>query len=416
MFSFVAAVLTFAALLLSLADADAADTERVLESLDGISAGAPYGLVADASGSLYGVGNPTSSHKNGTIFRLRKASDGRWGMAVLYEFKGWTDGSFPSNYLIFDSTGNIYGTTAYAGGVTGCSCGIVFELTPTASGPWKETTLYSFKGGTDGAVPVSGVSAAADGNFYGTTTTGGQPYNSGTVFKLSPISGGGWSESVIYNFQGGSDGADPIAQLVLDKRGNFFGLTGFGGSSACPNGCGTIFEISPDSGSWSEKVIYVFTNGADGVPGLAALAIDDAGNLYGATPNGGDVSGCNGAGCGAVFELSRDSQGGWSFTTLYSFLDGNDGASPEATLAVTRAGHIYGATSGGGMPCLCGTVFELSPNSGGGWVETILYTFAGGNDGELPYGGFLRSSAGSLYGTTLAGGTANKGTVFEIIP
>lgn len=388
----------------------AAQTEKVLYSFNGVNAGGPYSLTVDAAGNLYGVSSYTPTHKYGAVFKLTKGPTGHWSMTVLYDFRGAADGEGPNGNLVFDAVGNLYGTTEYGGGVYNCSCGVVFELSPTASGPWKETTLYSFKGGTDGALPQAGVIFDAAGNLYGTAASGG-------VFELSPNSQGGWTKTAIYAFKGGSDGLSSYAPLVFDQSGNLYGVTEFGGGiGSCYEtwGCGTVFELTPNSGSWTEKVLYAFTGQGDGGDPFGGLVIDNQGNLYGVTAIGGNLSGCGGSGCGTVFELSLGSDGLWTESNPYAFLGGDDGAYPQAQLAISGAVHFYGVATQGGSACGCGTVFELSKTQHG-WAESTVHQFAGGSDGAYPYGGVVFNKQGTIFGATGAGGTNNQGTVFNLI-
>jgi hypothetical protein len=341
---------------------------------------------------------------------------------VLYAFQGGSDGSSPSSGLIFDSSGNLYGTTAEGGGGA-CTngfagCGTVFELSPNGSGGWMESMLYSFQGGSDGASPSSGLIFDQAGNLYGTASHGGVFVGGndglGTVFELSPNGSGGWTESVLYSFQGGSDGEYPQG-LIFDQRGNLYGTTSGGGGTCGKFGvgtCGTVFELSPNgSGGWTETLIYVFQS-SDGIwnpnPGLV---FDEAGNLYGTTPQTGGSAGCfNGLGCGAVFELSPNGSGGWREALLYAFRGGSDGGYPTPMLIFDRAGNLYDtAEQGGQAQCPstdfgCGTVFELSPNGSGGWTKTTLYSFQGGSDGWNPQAGLIFDETGNLFGTTSGGG------------
>ncbi len=226
------------------------DTEQVLYSFNGVNLIPPFTpLTIDASGNLYGASVIATTSKYGAIFKLTKGTDGRWATTTLYEFRGAADGRGPKGNLIFDAAGNLYGTTLYTGKTEYC-CGTVFELTPTASGPWKENTLYSFKGGDDGGVPNgSGLVFDNAGNLYGTTSEYGQG-GYGTVFELSPTATGGWTETVLYSFQGGSDGAAPESGLIFDKVGNLYAETPAGGGktngSCIYGGCGTIFELTWD--------------------------------------------------------------------------------------------------------------------------------------------------------------------------
>ena len=337
-------------------------------------------------------------------------------MTTLYEFRGAADGRGPKGNLIFDAAGNLYGTTLYTGKTEYC-CGTVFELTPTASGPWKQTTLYSFKGGDDGGVPNgSGLVFDNAGNLYGTTSEYGQG-GYGTVFELSPTATGGWTQTVLYSFRGGSDGAAPESGLVFDKVGNLYGETPAGGgktNGACIyGGCGTIFELTPGSDGWTENLLYSFSGGTDGGGPAGGLDMDAAGNLYGAASFGANSS-CP-SGCGAAFELSPGTGGTWTESVLYAF-SGRDGSNPLGPLILSRDGDLYGATETGGPTCNCGTVFELSPNSEGGWNQNILYAFTGGSDGLYPQTGLVEDKTGSFYGATYEGGAYNMGTIFKIFP
>jgi len=215
----------------------------------------------------------------------------------------------------------------------------------------------------------------------------------------------------------------------MDQAGNLYGTTSSGGLSECYEffpGCGTVFELKPPETPclsapcpWTEIVLHTFTGGSDGAfPAEGDLIFDQAGNLYGTTEDGGLSEGCD-FGCGTVFKLSP-SGSGWTETILYSFAGGNDGEGPIAGLVFDRAGNLYGTTVDGGLPNCgvypgCGTVFELSP-SGSGWTESVLYRFAGGDDGWLPAGGVILDSAGNIYGTTQLGGESGAGTVFELSP
>ncbi len=244
----------------------------------------------------------------------------------------------------------------------------------------SESVIYDFLAGHDGHTPQAGVVFDADGNLYGTTIIGGT-HNFGTVFELSPVAGGGWAETVIHSFTGGLDGGDPFAALTLDAPGNLYGITEVGGA----HDNGTVFEFSPVSGGgWHETVLHSFTGGLDGQDPLGSLVFDAAGNLYGTAANGGAH------GNGNVFELSPSSGGLWHETVLHSFTGGTDGGAPVSNLVFDTAGNLYGTTEAGGIAsdCTsggrngCGIVFELSPISGG-WHETVIHAFNGTN-GAFP--------------------------------
>ena len=392
--------------------------EKVLFNFNGTDGYQPmYGLIFDAAGNLYGTafggGDPSCGDPNGcgTVFQLTPAPGGGWTETVLHSFKGYpTDGSYPYAGVIFDAAGNLYGTTDWGGTYGG---GTVFELTPTAGGGWTEKVLHSFGNGADAAFPYACLIFDAAGNLYG-TTGGGGTYGVGTVFELSPAAGGGWTETVLHSFNG-SDGHGPEAGLIFDAAGKLYGTTAWGGTGTdCLNtGCGTVFKLTPVAGGgWTETVLHSFSN-TDGALPFAGLIFDAAGNLYGTTQQGGSY------GFGTVFELTPTAGGGWTETVLFSFngnWSGRDGGLPEAGLIFDAAGNLYGTTGAGGTYAY-GTAFELTPTAGGGWTETVLHSFNNnGTDGESPLAGLIFDAAGNLYGTTGGGGTYGLGMVFELTP
>jgi uncharacterized repeat protein (TIGR03803 family) len=316
--------------------------ETVLYSFTGGTDGRSpdAGLIRDSAGNLYGTTSGGGASDKGVVFKL----DTTGTETVLHRFTG-ADGSGPQAGLIRDSAGNFYGTTV-RGGRSGC--GVVFKLDTTGS----YAVLYSFKGyPTDGLNPYAGLIADSAGNLYGTTNQGGA-FNAGVVFKLD-TSG---TETVLYTFTGGADGANPTAGLIQGSAGNLYGTTGYGGAS----GAGVVFKLDT---SGTETVLYTFTGGADGGNPYAGLIRDSAGNLYGTTEYGGTARGglCfTGGGCGVVFEL--DTTG--TETVLYSFTGGADGSNPEASLIRNSAGNLYGTASGGGISgngAGNGVVFRIQP-------------------------------------------------------
>ena len=255
------------------------------------------------------------------------------------------------------------------------------------------------------------------GNLYGTTSAGG-PDDYGTVFELKPSTGGGWTETVLFRFNG-IDGASPRSGLIFDKFGDLYGTTAYGGSTsgACSSqieGCGTVFElIHKPGGTWAEKVLHVFNrDGTDGTVPVAGLNFDAANNLYGITQLGGSTDG------GVVFELTRGAGGVWTESLLHTFAESaTDGYNSLGGLIFDAAGNIYGTTGGGGGGTNRGTVFEMTPAGGGSWTETILYAFKDNKvDGIIPYGGVIFDKSGNLYGLTEDGGTKGFGTAFELTP
>jgi uncharacterized repeat protein (TIGR03803 family) len=288
----------------------------------------------------------------------------------------------------------------------------VFELSPKHGGGWTETVIHSFGNGSDGTNPLGGVIFDGAGNLYGTTSAGGI-HGGGTVFELSPKDGGGWTETVIHSFGNGNDGVQPSYEnLIFDAAGNLYGTTFEGGI----HGVGTVFELSPrPSSGWTEVVLHSFNfNSSDGAGPEAGLIFDSNGNLYGTTAYGGIHDSCP-ENCGTVFELSPKT-GGWTEKILHSFGSGTDGVNPVAALILDEAGNLYSTTAQGGIHTY-GTVFEMLPKEGGGWTETVLHSFGNPNDGVAPLAGLIADEAGNLYGTTNSGGIHNnRGTVFEITP
>ena len=290
-----------------------------------------------------------------------------------------------------------------------------FAITP------KESVLYRFKGGSDGAIPAASLIEDQAHNLYGTTVHGGTS-NLGTVVEISPP-GTAWTETVLYSFAGGSDGANPFGNLVADKAGNLYGTTLVGGGSAnCPGtpaGCGIVFQLAPPAAQgdpWTETVLYSFAGLTDGANPDAGLIMDSTGNLYGTTLNGGGVT-CGTSTCGTVFELTPPAtQGGpWTETVLHAFGKRSDGAHPTAGLAFGLRGALFGTTSGGNKNAQAGIVFKLKPpaTQGGSWTEGVLYRFTGGSDGANPNAALVVDKTGNLYGTTYGGGQS-YGVIFEI--
>ena len=403
-------------------------------------------LIADASGALYGTTETGGSGTGcgggcGTVFKLTPPpkTGGPWIESVLYSFTNSPDGALPQASLIADASGALYGTTTSGG--TGCSsgaCGTVFKLTPPpkTGGPWTENVLYSFTGGSDGGIPLGSLFADASGALYGTTEVGGSG-GGGTVFKLTPPTPPAttWTVSVLYSFAGGSDGANPQAGVIADTSGALYSTTLQGGvSGGCAGrGCGTVFKLTPPTPpatTWTESVLYIFTDVPDGSLPQAGLIIADAsGALYGTTAFGGTGSACGGIGCGTVFKLTPPTPPAttWTETVLYNFTGGSDGAAPVAGLIADASGALYGTTQGGGIGCTgnpvpgCGTVFKLTPPTPPAttWTVSVLYNFTGGSDGAVPDAGLIADASGALYSTTANdGGTgcsgSGCGTVFKL--
>ena len=384
-------------------------------------------LIVDQAGNLYGTTvyggtNNCSRTGCGVVFKLAPNSGGSWTESVLYRFAGGNDGANPYAGLILDAAGNLYGTTS-SGGANGFG-GTVFKLTPNKDGTWSESVLYSFcsfTNCTDGGFPYAGVILDHAGNLYGTTVYGGNSANNcnggnlncGVVYKLTPKSGGGWTESVLYNFTGGSDGGAPPGGLIFDQSGNLYGTAQESNAGSCRFGCGVVFQLTPQSnGSWTESVLHSFTGGGDGGIPAGGLIFDAKGNLYGATVLGGHIGRCS-VGCGVAFELTPNG-GSWTESVLHQFR-GRDGGFPAAGLTFDAAGNLYGTTEVDGPGTTNGVVFKLTPNSSGGWRETVVHAFQN-RPGSSPRAGVVFDAAGNLYGTTYGDGTATFGSVFEIMP
>jgi uncharacterized repeat protein (TIGR03803 family) len=377
-----------------------AQTYHVIHNFTGDQAGAtPYGgPTLDRSGNLYGTTNLGGANGSGSVYKLTLHGSS-WIYSPLYSFKGGPDGAGPGfGSLVIGTDGRLYGTTEGGG-----NFGIAFSVQPSGSictsvlCPWTDTAIHRFGNGGDGAQPIGGLVADVAGNLYGTTSEGGTT-NNGTVFELTR-SGQSWTETTLYNFAGGTDGANPPAGVSLDAAGNLYGTSSFGGA----NGVGAIYKLTHSGSGWTESILYNFQGASDGDFPVGGVIVDQAGNLYGGTFDGGDNGG------GVVYELSP-SGGSWTFTTLHSF-SGSFGG-PYNKLAFGADGSLYGATNtDGGF----GSVFKLTP-SGGSWTFTDLYDFTGGADGGDPYGSVTVDAHGNVFGTTAIGGTNNQGVAFEITP
>jgi uncharacterized repeat protein (TIGR03803 family) len=318
---------------------------------------------------------------------------------VIYYFNG-VDGAFPYNGVIFKG-GNLYGVT-YAGGVYGY--GTVFELTPNGSA-WTETVLYSFTGGSDGAFPFADLTFDAAGNLYGTTLNGGT-YGGGVVFELTPAQSG-WTETVLRSFRTRPHSSSAYPSRLTYKGRKLYGTITAEGAY----GAGAVFELVQSKQGWSGKTLYNFSGGNDGGGPAGGLTFDATGNLYGTAQGGGSGSG------GVVFELTP-SGGRWTETVLYNFqcCDG-DGIVPSG-VNMSKAGNLFGTTTQGGTgSCFgyngCGTVWELT-HSDAGWTENVLYNFAGAGDGNWPNSDLLINRAG-IFGTT-RGLVSGDTTVFQLTP
>jgi uncharacterized repeat protein (TIGR03803 family) len=334
-------------------------------------------------------------------------------MQILHGFTGGADGGFARAGLVSDASGAFYGATT-SGGQYGA--GVVFKLTPPASGAaqWTETVLYEFDGGTNGGAVFGSLTLGKNGALYGVAAAGGTG-NAGDVFRLSPPAAGKteWTHKIIYGFAGQPDGYDPWGAVIQDKDGTVYGTTTLGGA----NGLGMVFKLTPPAKAgqqWTETVLHDFAGKSDGRVPFSGLLQGPGGVLYGTA---GGAGGSNGQDEGVVFEMTPPPAGSsqWGFTVLHSFKGGADGAEPMGTLIAGKNGVLYGTTCGGGSGL--GTVYALTPPANGAtaWTETVLYRIKGmGQDGNGPQSGVTMDASGALYGTTLADGGSTLGEVFKL--
>jgi uncharacterized repeat protein (TIGR03803 family) len=378
----------------------------VVNNFSGANGARPVaGLVLDNAGNLYGTTSMGGSG-HGTVFELSPASGGAYTETVLYTFgssKG--DGSGPAGTLVRDDAGNLYGTTEHGGIYNG---GTVFELMPGGGGGWIGSVLHSFGNGTDGSDPKNGLVIDTAGNLYGTTYHGGTKkacayagatYSCGTAFELSPVTGGGWAYSVLYNFgQGSSDGYFPWSSLTLDAAGNLYGECVYGSVY----GKGGLYELSPGAGgTWAERQLHPWGNKDDGTYPYGGMVFDTQGNMYGTSSGGGGHGGL-----GTVFEFTPSGKG-WLEHNLHGFGTALDGQFPESNLIIDAAGNLYGVTVNGGTYGY-GMVYEITYSPINGYLETVLHNFTGGTDGGTLSGPLVMDSNGDLFGTTWYGGSTTS--------
>jgi len=381
-----------------------AQTLTVIHSFgDGLGGVLPIaGPIEDARGNLYGTTTDNTTLGPGSAYRLTNVQAG-WTLSVLTRFgQNDLDGYLPLSGLTLGPDGALYGTTWLGGGGGGGGDGTVYRLNPATSS--SHTVIYRFSG-PDGYRPLEAeVTFDRTGNMFGTTSGGGSGLG-GTVFELIR-NGNQWTHSVIYNFSGPLDGAEPDGGLLFDSAGNLYGTTFEGGTPDCY--CGVVYELSPSAGGWTFRVLHTFDATTGRWP-AAGLVMDPAGNLYGTTSSGGLSNG------GTVFELSPAGND-WNFSTIYAFdnTGGTDESGPFSPLLLDTAGNLYGTTVFDGAYAH-GSVFKLTATNGG-WSFTSLHDFQSSPDGEYPYGNLVMDASGNVYGTTYEGGDYGLGTVWEITP
>ena len=370
---------------------------KILHGFNGKDGAGLWGnLIFDNQGNLYGPTGGGGPRSYGTVFELTPKPDGTWKHTVLHSFDENDHHPFgPLGGMVFDSSGNLYGTTE--GGAY--DYGTVFELTPGESRwTFEKILTFDFNNGAD---PCGALTIDTAGDLYG---------EAGVIFKLSQ-GPEGWRERVLYLPPGTAlDGP------VLDGAGNLYGTSEKGGAHCLPQGCGTVYQVKPvGGGKWKHRILHSF--GAfrnDGVgPSEGQLAIDQSGGVYGTTFTGG-TNLCV-TGCGTIFKLA-DNNGHWKETILYNFRNDTTGNGPAAGVVLDKAGNIYGTTMYGGSPqCGCGVVYELSPTPDGMWKYTVLHRFVY-TDGAQPAANLSLDNKGYLYGTTPIGGPGGLGVVFEVTP
>ncbi|HTQ58067.1 MAG TPA: choice-of-anchor tandem repeat GloVer-containing protein [Bryobacteraceae bacterium] len=384
------------ALCVTMAAAATAQTFTTLHTFDGTDGGGSWAAVVQGvDGALYGTTYNGGSGGGGTVFKITPAGT----LTTVYNFCSLSrcaDGALPQGRLGETANGDFYSTTT-AGGQGNCprGCGTIYRV---RSG--KLTTLDSFNN-TNGADPADGLVPATNGYLYGTTVQGGANTCSsttgcGTVFRITPSG----ALTNMHSFAG-SDGRQIYARLVQATDGDIYGTTYAGGSNACLWGCGTVYKITPNG---TLTTLHNF-NGADGSSPVGGLIQAADGNLYGETKMGGTQN------SGTVFRITPDG----ALTTIYNFCSQTncaDGWGPPADMVQAMDGNFYGTTAAGGTGGR-GTIFRLSPSG----ALTTLYNFcsqSGCPDGADPEGGLTQATNGDLYGTTRLGGASNRGTVFSL--
>ena len=402
-------VVLFCALMATRASAQ--DVLTTLVNFGGKNGSDPGSLIQGSDGNFYGttdIGGTNCLNRNGigcgTVFKT--TPDGK--LTTLHSFCALAqcaDGKNPAGSLLQATNGNFYGTTSTGGSGGPDGCGTVFEM----SGAGKLTTLHSFDS-TDGC-GAGGLLQAANGNFYGTTPWGGVN-GGGTVFEISAAG----KFTTLYSFcslPSCTDGSLPVGRLVQATDGNFYGTTMIGGANDnaefCSNGCGTVFRLTQKGALITLYSFCSLNNCADGYNPEAPLVQATDGNFYGTTYYGGVAN----AYAGTVFEITS----GGNLTTLYSFCTVTncfDGESPLGPLVQATDGNFYGVTeSGGTSSTRGGSIFEITPAG----TLTTLYSFCtlpNCADGIFPEAGLLQATNGNFYGTTYQDGSGGDGTVFSL--
>jgi len=394
----IAAVLALTLTLLT-AQSVHAQTFSYLHLFNGGSDGANpvSGVTVGGGGTLYGTASGGGSAGDGTVYKLT-LKHGGWVLDPLWEFAGGNDGAVPYAGVVAGSNGALYGTT-YRGGGT-LEYGIVYELRPPATACktaicyWNETIIHSFTGPpNDGSTPYLGkLIFDSSGNMYGTTYEGGT-HSEGNVYEFSPQSGGGWTESILYNFDDGTDGGYPVAG-VIESAGALYGTNFVGGTGSQ----GVLYQLTPAGPPWTEETLANF-GGSAGYQPYATPIVDQSGNLYGTTESGGPGD------SGTVYEVSQ-ADGSWSFSSVYVFGGSHPACNPYAGVTLGANGNLFGVCQAGGANN-DGWVFEMPTTCNDTCTPTDLYDFTG-SAACLAQGPVTFDSSGNLYGTCYGGGNTGS--------
>lgn len=380
-FSLLCLVIVYSATLL--AQTNTTPTFSVVANLGGSVGSQPLSvtLAEDGSGNVWGTTSSNGSLGFGTVFNSTTGGT----ITPVFNFQMAT-GDSPIGGVVFGLDGNLYGVTSSGGGFTD---GVAYQLTPAG----VYTVLHSFSGTNEGRNPIT-IILGQDGNFYGATASGGTDFAGGTIFKITPKG----VLTTLYNFNSVQSSAP--GPLVQASDGSFYGATNFGGgSTACSNGCGTIFHLTS---SGTLTTLHSFSGSDGSFPD--GLTIGKDGNLYGATAEGGDLTRCGKFGCGTVFKMSPAG----TFKTLHVF-EGTDGALPGGALTQGLDGNFYGVLATGLRPNTSGAVYGITPKGS----FKVLHFFAS-TDGNEPGGALLLHSDGKFYGTTQLGGANLGGVVYSL--
>lgn len=394
------------AIMVAFSSLDFAATYKVLHAFSGKPDGGGLfdRLALDGSGSLFGTTWGGGAYGYGTVFQLTRNPAGAWNESILYSFCSdppeCHNGVASFNGVSLDAAGNLYGT------VKGGAAGFIFQLAPMEPGSWRYTLIYDQ--GSTGDVTVDGA-----GNLYGEVGLG--KCNAGEILKLKPPppGGDGWTAKDLYDFcphnNRWNKGNSPNYGLTGDSAGNLYGVTYAGGKQ----NFGVAFQLEHTPSGWKEHVLHSFAGAPDdGRYAWGGVAVDAAGNVYGATVAGGSER-CGGPGCGTIYKLTRQPDGKWKETILYRFPKLDDGAAPIGALTMDPAGNLYGVAGGSSKECSCGVVFKFAHNPNDTWTYSVLHRFHG-TDGALPVAGVILDAKGNIYGTTSTGGKGGYGVVFKI--